>query len=169
MSDGSVLPVLDIAHLFEMVRDGKGRMRISKKDTNGQDLQRFSHLSETQEKPLVLVVDDSITMRTLEQNILLSNGYNVVVAKHGREALSMLREYEDVGLVISDVEMPHMNGLELCEAIRSGDHSDLSVILVTSLGSDAEKKAGMQAGADAYIVKGDFRQEYFLKTIEQHI
>ncbi|MGM0586888.1 MAG: hybrid sensor histidine kinase/response regulator [Bacteroidota bacterium] len=169
MSDGSVLPVLDIAHLFEMVRDGLGSVQTTTKTSNGQDMQRLSQFAETQEKTLVLVVDDSITMRTLEQNILLSNGYDVVVAKHGREALSMLREYEEVGLVISDVEMPHMNGLELCRAIRSGDHSDLPVILVTSLGSDEEKKAGMQAGADAYIVKGDFRQEHFLKTIEQHI
>jgi CheY-like chemotaxis protein len=169
MSDGSVLPVLDISALFNKTRMG-GASRIQHTELHTENGKQASSLDKSDKRQSrILVVDDSITMRTLEQNILSSNGYDVISAKHGREAQSLLKEYDDVGLVISDVEMPHVTGLELCKSIRAGDNPDLPVILVTSLGSEEEKKAGMQAGADAYIVKGDFRQEHFLDTVQRYI
>jgi two-component system chemotaxis sensor kinase CheA len=170
MPDGSVLPVLEVAALFERLRKGQSIAVATQTERGNGSAESFSEPSTSQRNARrILVVDDSITMRTLEQNILTNNGFDVITAKHGREAQSLLKEYSNIGLVISDVEMPHVNGLQLCQSIREGDNPDLPVILVTSLGSEQEQQAGMQAGADAYIVKGDFRQEHFLETVRRYM
>ncbi len=113
----------------------------------------------------VLVVDDSVTSRTLERNILVSAGYEVLMAVNGAAALTTLAEHE-VDLVITDVDMPKMNGIELTRRIRAtAQTSRLPVILVTSLGDEADKRRGVEAGADAYIVKGDFDQDELLRAV----
>jgi len=115
----------------------------------------------------ILVVDDSVTSRTLERNILTSNGYEVVMAVHGEMALETLRA-EKVDLVISDVEMPVMTGIELTRAIRaSRELSSLPLILVTSRGSDADRRLGAEAGANAYVVKGEFDQDELLRAVRR--
>lgn len=114
----------------------------------------------------VLVVDDSITTRTMEKNILEANNYEVVIAVSGFDALDKL----DAGtfdLMISDVEMPGMTGFELTKKVRlRDDTSDLPVIIVSSLASDEHRRQGMDAGAQAYIVKGSFQQGVLLDTVE---
>jgi len=114
----------------------------------------------------VLVVDDSITTRTMEKNILETNNYEVVVAVSGFDALDKL----NVGrfdLMVSDVEMPGMTGFELTKKVRQReDTRDLPVIIVTSLASDEHRRQGMEAGAQAYIVKGSFKQGVLLETVE---
>jgi len=114
----------------------------------------------------VLVADDSITTRTLEKNILETAGFEVHVAMDGMEAWQMLTEV-DVDLVISDVEMPNLTGLELAARIKNNAHTDhLPVILLTSLGKPEQREAGMRAGADAYLVKSQFDQKALLETIQ---
>ncbi|MCP4899920.1 MAG: response regulator, partial [bacterium] len=113
----------------------------------------------------ILVVDDSATSRTLERNILQTAGYDVITAIDGNEALSVLRR-EQIDLVISDVEMPVIDGFELTRRIRQeAELERLPVVLVTSLGSDDHKRTGAEVGADAYIVKGAFDQDELLKTV----
>jgi two-component system chemotaxis sensor kinase CheA len=113
----------------------------------------------------VLVVDDSATSRTLERNILRSAGYDVTTAVDGREALVLLHR-ESFDLVVSDVEMPVVGGIELTQRIREEAKLEhLPVVLVTSLGSDEDKRLGAEVGADAYIVKGAFDQDELLRTI----
>lgn len=115
----------------------------------------------------VLVVDDSITTRTLEKNILEAVGFEVHVAIDGVEAWSRLMEIEP-DVVISDVEMPNMNGLELARTIKESSHTaHLPVILLTSLGKPEQREAGLQAGADAYLVKSQFDQNELLETIQR--
>jgi len=115
----------------------------------------------------VLVVDDSVTTRLLEKGILESNGFDVTLAVDGLDALEKLAD-GGFELVVSDVEMPRMNGFELTRQLRRDDaHRDLPVILVTSLSSDEDRKAGVEAGADAYIVKGAFDQGNLIATIRQ--
>ena len=114
----------------------------------------------------MLVVDDSITTRTMEKNILETNDYEVVVAVSGFDALDKL----DAGrfdLMVSDVEMPGMTGFELTKKVRQReDTRDMPVIIVTSLASDEHRRLGMDAGAQAYIVKGNFQQGVLLDTVE---
>jgi two-component system chemotaxis sensor kinase CheA len=115
----------------------------------------------------ILVVDDSMTTRILERNILRSAGYNVSVAVNGLDALTKLNS-EQFDLVVSDVEMPEMTGIELVKRIK-GDkkYADLPVIIVTSLSSEKDKQISLDAGANAYITKGQFDQKELLATIKK--
>lgn len=114
----------------------------------------------------VLVADDSITTRTLEKNILETAGFEVHVAMDGLEAWQMLTEVE-VDLVISDVEMPNLTGLELASRIKNNEHTHhLPVILLTSLAKPEQREAGLRAGANAYLVKSQFDQKQLLETIQ---
>lgn len=115
----------------------------------------------------LLVVDDSATIRTLVKSILEAAGYDVMIATDGEEAWQLLLQ-AGVDLVVSDVEMPRMDGFALTEAIRGSKRfQHLPVILVTARESDADKAHGMAVGADAYCVKSAFDQKDLLVTIKQ--
>ncbi|CAG0935608.1 two-component system, chemotaxis family, sensor histidine kinase and response regulator WspE [Thermoflexales bacterium] len=117
----------------------------------------------------ILIVDDSITTRSLEKNILEAAGYDVQLAVDGLEALSLLANGLP-DLVISDVSMPRLDGLGLAQRIKSNERTrHLPVILVTSLDSPEDKARGIEVGADAYIVKSGFDQNNLLETIKQLI
>jgi two-component system chemotaxis sensor kinase CheA len=118
--------------------------------------------------PKVLVVEDSLTIRELQRSILEAAGYRVQTAKHGRDALSQLDRDEEIGLVVTDVEMPEMGGIELTQTIRAhATCSALPVVIVTSLGDDDDRRRGIEAGADAYMVKQKFDQHDLLETVER--
>ena len=115
-------------------------------------------------KKRILVAEDSITSRTLLKNILETTGYEVRTVVDGLEALTALME-EEFDLLISDVEMPRMNGFDLTARIRAEDkHADLPVMLVTSLESREDREKGVDVGANAYITKGSFDQTTLLET-----
>ncbi|MEP6731065.1 MAG: response regulator [bacterium] len=117
----------------------------------------------------ILVVDDSITSRTLEQSVLSAAGYDVVTAIDGVEAWRAI-ERSEFSLVVSDVEMPHLDGIGLCERIRANPATAaLPVILVTSLDEPEHRARGLEAGADAYVAKSSFDQDVLLDTVRQLI
>jgi two-component system chemotaxis sensor kinase CheA len=123
---------------------------------------------EKEEEPLaVLLVDDSITTRTWEKRILEGAAYEVVTAMDGVDALEKLNS-RSFDAVVTDVEMPRMDGLTLTGKIRQDKrYKDLPVILVTSLASDADKARGIEVGADAYITKSAFDQQVLLDTLKR--
>lgn len=132
---------------------------------------RIGHAAAGVDTPAkrVLVVDDSISTRTLEQSILESAGYQVLTAVDGLDAWRVLQQ-EQVDLVVSDIEMPRMDGFALCEAIRGSRRmAELPVVLVTALESDAHRARGLEAGADAYILKSSFDQQNLLDVVQQLI
>ncbi len=157
LGTGDVVIVLDAN---DLVRHAVG-MPIARRKTSPQPT------TITQEHRLrVLVVDDSITTRTLEKNILETIGFEVVVAIDGQEAWEMLPEYT-FDVIITDVEMPKMNGLELCSRIKTTpEYQHLPVILLTSLSKPEQREAGLKAGADAYLIKSQFDQTELLQTIK---
>lgn len=117
----------------------------------------------------VLVVEDSITSRTLLKNILETAGYRTTTAVDGIDALTQLKT-NDIDLVVSDVDMPRMNGFELTSRIRaSREFADLPVVLVTSLDSREDRERGIDVGANAYIVKSNFDQSNLLDVIRRLI
>lgn len=117
----------------------------------------------------LLVVEDSITSRLLLKHILIGSGYEVDTAVDGMDALSKLRRSSFDG-VVSDIEMPRLDGLELTARIRNNpDTEALPVVLVTSLQSADERERGLHAGADAYIVKAAFDQDNLLTTLRRLI
>jgi len=118
-------------------------------------------------RPHILVVDDSITTRTLEKHVLESKNYQVTVAVDGQEAWDLLQK-QKFSLLITDVMMPIMDGFTLTEYVKKNEKTrSIPVIIVTSLGSDAEKKRGVEVGADAYIVKNDFESSALLEIVSQ--
>jgi two-component system chemotaxis sensor kinase CheA len=124
---------------------------------------------KTRKKKSILVVEDSITARTLLKNILESAGYGVVTAVDGVEGFTALQS-RPFDLVVSDVQMPRMNGLELTGKIRATkEFATLPVVLVTGLESQEDKRQGVSAGANAYIVKSSFDQGNLLSAIRRMI
>jgi two-component system chemotaxis sensor kinase CheA len=115
----------------------------------------------------LLVVEDSLTTRTLMKSILEAAGYEIILAVDGEQAWQQLVA-QPVDLVITDVDMPRLDGFDLTTAIRGSQQmAELPVVLVTSRGSDTDKRRGIQVGANAYLVKSGFDQENLLDTIEQ--
>lgn len=120
----------------------------------------------TKRRTKILVVDDSITTRTLEKNILDAAGFDVSVAVDGVEAWALLPDLEP-DVVVCDVEMPNMNGFQLTERIRTTPHTqNLPVILLTSLSKPEQRETGLRVGANAYLVKSQFDQNELLSVIE---
>ncbi|HET7189432.1 MAG TPA: response regulator, partial [Gemmatimonadaceae bacterium] len=154
LGDGEVVLVLGVAVLMG---DGSRHVSIAAPAAD-----RFDPASRR-----ILVVDDSITSRTLEQSVLTAAGYDVVTAVDGLEGWRVI-ERGDVALVISDVEMPHLDGVELCMRIRANERTaSLPVILVTSLDQPEQRARGLEAGADAYVTKSGFDQDILLDTVRQ--
>jgi two-component system chemotaxis sensor kinase CheA len=119
--------------------------------------------------PSILVVDDSITTRTLEKSILEAEGFRVRLAVDGQDALDSLRR-EPVDLVISDVEMPRMDGFELLQALKSdAGLATIPVIMLTSRDARDQVQRGLELGADAYVTKQSFEQRTLLETICQFV
>lgn len=118
------------------------------------------------QKPFtILVVEDSVTSRAYLQALLEREGYQVITAPDGRMGLAMVREKEP-DLVISDVDMPIMNGFLLAEKIRKDlRFITLPVILVTSLDSAKDRQHGIAVGVDAYLVKSSFKNGVLIETI----
>ncbi len=126
-------------------------------------------LPEAMAKPTILIVEDSITTRTQIARVLTSAGYEVVVSVDGADALEKL-EGIDVDAVVSDIEMPNLDGIGLTRALREDpQYADTPIVLVTSLASDENKKRGADAGANAYITKGGFDQKVLLDALERLI
>lgn len=126
-------------------------------------------VSRSAKPTTILVVDDSITTRTLEKGILEAAGYRVVVCVDGQDAIERLRAgIEPIALVLADVEMPRLDGFGLLRAIRAEESlARLPVILMTSRGDAEDVARGLELGADAYLTKQTFDQRRLLETIGQ--
>jgi two-component system, chemotaxis family, sensor kinase CheA len=115
----------------------------------------------------ILVVEDSVTSRMLLKGILESAGYQVRTAVDGVEAFASLR-VDACDLVVSDIDMPRMNGFALCEKVRGfARTADIPIVLVTTLDSREDREKGIDAGANAYIVKSSFDQSNLLEVVKR--
>ena len=156
LGDGRVVPILNVGDLFRSALAGAG------------SASRAPAPSPAKGKRLsVLVAEDSITSRTLLKNILEASGFLVRTAIDGADALAQVKT-EQFDVVISDVEMPRMDGFELTAAIRKDSKlAELPVILVTGLESRSDRERGIDVGANAYIVKSSFDQGSLVEVIEK--
>ena len=120
-------------------------------------------------KNRLLLVEDSIIILTQMHRLLKGAGYEITVAENGLLGLQQVQAQE-FDIVLSDVEMPQMTGLEMTAKIRQNSKYDrLPIVLITTLASREDKRRGMAAGANAYLTKGDFNQQLLLKTLAQLI
>ncbi len=123
----------------------------------------------TVDRPRVLVVEDSVGVRELERVILEAAGYEVITAVDGADGAAKLAE-APTDLVLSDVEMPGMDGFALTRRIRrTRGWEHVPVVIMTSRGSDEDQKAGLEAGASAYLLKTEFDQEQLVETVRRLI
>lgn len=154
---GKIVPILNVSDLMKAAGRFAGRPERGLPETL---------IAEPTGKHL-LVVEDSITARTLLKNILESAGYTVRTAVDGIDAFTMLRT-ESFDLVVSDVDMPRMNGFDLTGRIR-GDKklAELPVVLVTALESREDRERGIDVGANAYLVKSRFDQSNLLEAVRR--
>ena len=126
-------------------------------------------LTQETVKQTLLLVEDSITTRTQEKRILEAAGYEVVTAVDGLDGYNKLRAGR-FDAVVSDIQMPNLDGLELTARIRTHpDYSELPIILVTSLATDEDRRRGAEAGANAYITKSSFNQDVLVETLQRLI
>lgn len=153
LGDGEVVLVLDAADLAHAARPA-------------------SAAGPAEEAPAsrrrVLVVDDSVTTRQLERTILEAAGYEVAVAPDGQAAWEQLASAARFDAVVSDIEMPRMDGFQLLSRVRSTSRlAGLPVILVTALSQASDRQRALDLGASAYVVKSRFDQDELLDTLQQ--
>ncbi|MGD8502763.1 MAG: response regulator [Syntrophobacterales bacterium] len=115
---------------------------------------------------LILVVEDQVVTRQMEKSILEAAGFRVVTAENGLDALEKLRQ-QSFDLVVTDILMPKMDGFTLTKEIRDNERTkNLPVVVVTSMEREADKRRGLEVGADAYLVKSSFDQIHLIDIIE---
>jgi CheY-like chemotaxis protein len=118
-------------------------------------------------RPRILVVEDSVGVRELQRVILEGAGYDVITAVDGLDGAARLVGVP-VDLVVSDVEMPGMDGFTLTRTIRStAGWQDVPVVIMTSRGDEADQRAGLDAGASAYLLKSEFDQAELIDTVRR--
>lgn len=158
LGSGKIVPVLHIADLMKSAVHIAGR----KMETHGEE-------KIVTKSGKILVAEDSITSRTLLKNILETAGYQVVTAVDGADAFTRAKS-EEFDLIVSDVDMPKLNGFELTTKIKNDKKlGEIPVILVTALESREDRERGIEAGADAYIIKSRFDQGNLLEVIKKLI
>lgn len=161
LGNGMVVPILNALDLLKSALGSHAQRQMRPPEGSGAEPERTARR--------ILVVDDSITSRTLLKNVLESYGYDITTAVDGVEALTALQA-EHFDLVSLDVDMPRMDGFELTGRIRADERfARLPIVLVTSMDSAEDRKKGINAGADAYIVKSSFDQNNLLDIIRKLI
>lgn len=165
LGSGKIVMMLNPTDLFKSVRSAPNRIAALPRNPVAAPAGKVK-----KQRARILVVDDSLSTRTLEKNILETAGYQVTVATDGIEALNLLRSNGGFDLVVSDVLMPRMDGLQLTANVKHDPNlKRLPVVLMTSLDSQADKERGLEVGADAYLVKSNFDQSNLLETVSQLI
>lgn len=158
LGSGELIPILKVADLMQSAINVSAQSVISPADEE----------KEVEHKK-ILVVEDSFTSRMLLKNILETAGYIVKTAVDGVDGLGMLKT-EEFDLVVTDVEMPRMDGFMLTSKIRENKKlAEKPVILVTARESRQDRERGIDAGANAYIIKSSFEQSNLLETVQRFI
>jgi two-component system chemotaxis sensor kinase CheA len=156
LEDGTLAVVLKATELVLLARSQQAKARAAAAEPplpSGSDC-------------LALVVDDSPLVRDIVAEALRAHGLRVLVASDGEEALSVLAAEPGVDIVLTDMDMPRLDGLGLLRAIRSlAQGGDVPVVAISMRGNESEKKSALQAGAQAYIDKSDFNQALLWRTV----
>ncbi len=156
MPTGQVVVVLDTADLID-------HSAVSR----SPDARRKPVSKAKRKEKRILVVEDAFSTRELEKSILETHGYFVDTAVDGLDALDRVTNSR-YDLIVSDIEMPRMDGFKLCETLKKNDeYKDIPIVMVTSLQKEEDKRRGIEIGAAAYLVKSAFDQMNLLDTIER--
>jgi len=162
MEDGSPVLIIDVDDLLLSIDKLVATGRLDR-------VRRESLLAEEQPRKRILVVDDSLTVRELERKLLLGHGYLVEVAVDGMDGWNALRAGR-FDLILTDVDMPRLNGIELTEMIKKDpQYRKLPVMIVSYKDREEDRMRGLEAGADYYLTKGSFHDETLLQAVAELI
>lgn len=162
MDDGTPLLILDVEDMLVSVQKLVEGGQLSRVDGAGA-------AEQARRRKRVLVVDDSLTVRELERKLLLNRGFDVAVAVDGMDGWNMLRS-ESFDLVVTDVDMPRMDGIELVSRIKADPKlQGLPVMVVSYKDREEDRRRGLDAGADYYLAKGSFHDDALLDAVEDLI
>ena len=157
MEDGSPVLIIDVEDLVRSIANliSGGRLRKVGRAVKEEDGVRKR----------ILVVDDSITVREVERKLLENHGYHVEVAVDGMDGWNAVRS-ATYDLVVSDVDMPRMTGIELVNSIKQDPHlKSLPVMIVSYKDREEDRMAGLEAGANYYLTKSSFHDETLLNAV----
>src|SRR5450830_338138 len=158
MEDGAPLLILDVADMLRSVEKLSAAGQL-------ESVQHTASVELDKAYKRVLVVDDSLTVRELERKLLSNRGYQVVVAVDGMDGWNAVRT-EPFDLVITDIDMPRMDGIELVTLIRQTPHlRSLPVMIVSYKDRQEDRQRGLEAGADYYFAKSSFHDESLLQAV----
>uniref|UniRef100_UPI0031D3463A hybrid sensor histidine kinase/response regulator n=1 Tax=Herbaspirillum seropedicae TaxID=964 RepID=UPI0031D3463A len=159
MEDGTPLLILDVADMLRTVEKLTSSGRLQTVDQDG------AAPTTTAARKKVLVVDDSLTVRELERKLLTNRGYQVTVAVDGMDGWNAVRA-DRFDLVITDIDMPRMDGIELVSLIRGAANlQSLPVMIVSYKDREEDRQRGLEAGADHYFTKSSFHDESLLQAV----
>ena len=163
LSDGEILPIADVLELMEMAK-GRFRQSLSSLWYNNIPLTPAPVIAP---QPIVLIVDDSITVRELLSMTFNKSNYRVEQARDGREAWEKLRSGLPCDLIFCDIEMPRMTGLELLEKLQHDPQlGKIPIAMLTSRGADRHRQMAIQLGARAYFTK-PYLEEVLLEAAQR--
>lgn len=158
-NEGRIILVVDIIDILNTVREAHY-------DSESSTTEETELLMESKK---VLVVEDSLTVREMQRRLLQNAGYEVTLAVDGLDGLNKIRR-QSFDLIISDIDMPRMNGLDLTKTLKSDEkYCHVPLIIVSYKDRPQDKQAGMEAGADHYVTKSQFDSEEFLQFINRLI
>jgi two-component system, chemotaxis family, sensor histidine kinase and response regulator WspE len=158
MEDGSPVLIVDVDDMLRSVEKFVGEGRLSRVERAANDAVRTS-------RRRVLVVDDSLTVRELERKLLGQAGYDVQIAVDGVDGWNAVRA-SDFDLVVTDIDMPRMDGIELVRMIKQDPKlGRLPVMIVSYKDREEDRQRGLEAGADYYLTKGSFHDD----TLQQAV
>jgi CheY-like chemotaxis protein len=163
LGDGRVILIIDAPSIIDSFEGG---LPVRRQDVS---MASSIDLPAKKRRKTILLAEDAISTAMLEKNVLESAGFSVVIARDGQEAHEKSAQ-EKFDLVITDILMPRMDGFELTVTLRKDKlYKNIPIIIVTTRESDADKRRGLEAGANAYILKSEFTSESLLNTIERLI
>ncbi|WP_424100467.1 response regulator [Moorena producens] len=158
MGDGSPILIVDVSDLVRSIDNLLNNRQLSQVSGDPDD-------TDIQQPKRILVVDDSITVRQMERKLLENQGYEVEIAVNGMDGWNAVRT-NPYDLVISDIDMPRMNGIELVSHIKSHDKlKSIPVIIISYKDREQDRIQGLEAGADYYLTKSSFHDDSLLNAV----
>ncbi|EGH96381.1 hybrid sensor histidine kinase/response regulator [Pseudomonas syringae pv. tomato] len=162
LDDGSVVLIVDVEDMLRSVEKLLNTGRLERIDRRNRQVDQAT-------RKRVLVVDDSLTVRELERKLLVGRGYDVSVAVDGMDGWNALRA-EDFDLLITDIDMPRMDGIELVTLLRRDTRlQSLPVMVVSYKDREEDRRRGLDAGADYYLAKASFHDDALLDAVVELI
>ncbi len=169
LGSGAIVLILNPVQLAQVARpQATGDVLVASSDVEVDAGSVAAQPEELQTLPTVMVVDDSLTVRRVTQRLLSREGYQVVLAKDGVDALEQLQDYPPDAMLV-DIEMPRMDGFDLTRNVRNDARlKDIPIIMITSRTAEKHREHALSLGVDEYLGK-PYQEDELLELLARHV